>query len=121
LRGLRLRSSMAVPLTARGQVLGALTLVAAASGRTYAPSDLAVAEELGRRAGIAIDNARLYHDRDYIAQTLQRTLLPPRLPDIPGVELEARYFPLPGKGVAGASSNASTTAGGAGGIGPGNG
>ncbi|TMK78543.1 MAG: GAF domain-containing protein [Actinobacteria bacterium] len=82
---LRLRSSMAVPLTARGQVLGALTLVAAESGRTYAPSDLAVAEELGRRAGIAFDNARLYHDRDYIAQTLQRTLLPPSLPDIPGV------------------------------------
>jgi len=110
---LRLRSSMAVPLTARGQVLGALTLVAAESGRTYAPSDLAVAEELGRRAGIAIDNARLYHDRDYIAQTLQRTLLPPSLPDIPGVELEARYFPLPENEVGGDFYDVFDTGGGA--------
>ena len=113
LRGLRLRSLIAVPLTARGQVLGALTLVAAESGRTYAPSDLAVAEELGRRAGIAIDNARLYHDRDYIAQTLQRTLLPPSLPDIPGVEMEARYFPLPENEVGGDFYDVFDTGGGA--------
>jgi signal transduction histidine kinase/CheY-like chemotaxis protein len=53
---------MAVPLAARGRVLGALTFVAAESGRRYGPADLALAEELGRRAGLAVDNARLYRE-----------------------------------------------------------
>ena len=42
-------------------------------------------------ASVAIDNARLYEERSYIARTLQRSLLPPRLPEIPGVETAARY------------------------------
>ena len=42
---------------------------------------------------MAIDNSRLYRQRSRIASTLQRSLLPPDLPDIPGVELAARYFP----------------------------
>ena len=53
-------SAMVVPLIARGEVLGALTLVWAESKKHYDDDDLAVAEELGRRAGIAVDNARLY-------------------------------------------------------------
>jgi len=93
-RGLGLRSSMVVPLAARGRVFGAIAFIAAESGRLYDAQDLELAEELGRRAGVAIDNARLYRERDYVAQTLQRSLLPPRLPDIRGVELEARYYPL---------------------------
>jgi len=60
LRALAYRSGIVVPLIARGEVLGALTLATAESGRTYGRSDLALAEELGRRAGIAVDNARLY-------------------------------------------------------------
>jgi len=60
LRALAYRSGIVVPLIARGDVLGALTLATSESGRTYGPSDLALAEELGRRAGIAVDNARLY-------------------------------------------------------------
>lgn len=54
------RSAMAVPLTARGHTLGALEIVASESGREYTAADLALAEELGRRAAVAIDNARLY-------------------------------------------------------------
>ena len=57
---LQLRSVMIVPLVARGRTLGAITFVAAESGRTYSPIDLAFAEDLARRAAIAIDNAHLY-------------------------------------------------------------
>jgi PAS domain S-box-containing protein len=60
LRELGLRSMMVVPLRARDQVLGAMLLISAESGRTYDESDLVLAEELGVRAGIAIDNARAY-------------------------------------------------------------
>ncbi len=60
LRELGLRSAMTVPVRARDQVLGAMTLISAESGRVYDEQDLALAEELGMRAGIAIDNARAY-------------------------------------------------------------
>jgi len=61
-RELGMRSAMVVPLAARGRTLGALTFVAAESGRRYGAADLAMAEELGRRAGLAVDNARLFQD-----------------------------------------------------------
>jgi serine phosphatase RsbU (regulator of sigma subunit) len=50
-----------------------------------------LAQELARRCATAIDNARLYMDRSYIARTLQQSLLPVELPDIPGVETAARF------------------------------
>jgi PAS domain S-box-containing protein len=62
IRELGLRSAITVPLVARGQPIGALTLVYAESGRRYTAADLALAEEIGRRAGIAVDNARLYRE-----------------------------------------------------------
>jgi signal transduction histidine kinase len=57
---LRLHSFMIVPLVARGRVLGLITLAFSDSGRRYGPAELALAEELARRAALAIDNARLY-------------------------------------------------------------
>jgi PAS domain S-box-containing protein len=60
LLGLQLRSYICVPLIARGRPIGALTLVTAESSRTYTPADVAVAEELGRRAGVAADTAALF-------------------------------------------------------------
>ena len=54
------RSGMTVPLVARGRTLGAITLYYAESDRRYGPDDLALAEELARRAALAVDNARLY-------------------------------------------------------------
>jgi len=60
LRALGPRSAIVVPIRARGATLGAMSLVYAESGRTYDSEDLALAEELGRRAGIAIENARAY-------------------------------------------------------------
>jgi PAS domain S-box-containing protein len=92
-RRLGFRSAMAVPLIARGRTFGAITFVAAESGRRYGPVDLAFAEDLAHRAAQAVDNARLYQDRAHVARTLQQSLLPRRLPDIPGVEIAARYNP----------------------------
>jgi signal transduction histidine kinase/DNA-binding response OmpR family regulator len=60
--GPRVRSAVVLPLTARGRTLGALTLGFGPSGRTHGPADLALAEELASRAGIALDNARLHKD-----------------------------------------------------------
>jgi PAS domain S-box-containing protein len=57
-----LSSAMIVPLSARGRTFGALTFVAAESGRRYRPEDLAQAEDVARRAALAIDNARLHHE-----------------------------------------------------------
>jgi signal transduction histidine kinase len=54
------RSSMCVPLRARGETLGAMTFVCAASGRRYGPSDVALAQDLADRCALALDNARLH-------------------------------------------------------------
>ncbi len=54
------RSFIAVPLMARGETLGALHLIAASSARLYGDDDLDLASDLARRAGLAVDNARLY-------------------------------------------------------------
>lgn len=68
-------SVMLVPLVARGKNIGVVTFVAAESGRKYNERDLALAEELGRRAGVALDNARLYNEvqqaRDQLEIILQ--------------------------------------------------
>ncbi len=59
-RALGLRSSVMVPLAARGRTFGALQLVTAESGRRFTPADVAFAEQLAARAALAVDNARLY-------------------------------------------------------------
>jgi PAS domain S-box-containing protein len=90
-RRLGLRSVILAPLRARGRTFGTLSLANAESGRLFQQADVQLAEELARRAGLAIDNARLYTERSRIAHTLQVKLLPERLPDIPGAVLAARY------------------------------
>ena len=93
LRELEPRSLMSVPLLARGRTVGAMTLVSSRSDRSYDDEDLLLAENLAYRCALAVDNARLYRDRSEIARTLQRSLMPPHLPQIPGVELGAEYLP----------------------------
>jgi PAS domain S-box-containing protein len=90
---LGLRSAMVVPLRSRGRTHGVITLATSLSDRRYGAADLAFAAELARRAATAVDTARLYQDRDQVARTLQRTLLPPTLPDIPFVDIAAIYHP----------------------------
>ncbi|MEN3279334.1 MAG: hypothetical protein V7607_474 [Solirubrobacteraceae bacterium] len=90
-RRLGLRSLVIAALKARGRLFGTLTLANAESGRLFEDADVQLAEELAARAGMAIDNARLYTERTRIAHTLQARLLPERLPDIPGVQVAARY------------------------------
>jgi PAS domain S-box-containing protein len=67
-RELGLQSYMCVPLVARGRVLGVISFVCAESGRRYGPEDLALAEELARRAGTAVENAQLYREVEERAQ-----------------------------------------------------
>jgi PAS domain S-box-containing protein len=66
------RSQIVVPLRARGRVLGALSLTMAESGRRYADTDLDLARDLGLRAGLAVDNARLYEEAQASAAAEQR-------------------------------------------------
>ncbi|HVM11894.1 MAG TPA: GAF domain-containing protein, partial [Actinomycetota bacterium] len=65
LRELGVRSWICIPLSARGRVLGALSLVYAESGRNYTPADLALAKTLAQRASLAVDNALLVSDLEF--------------------------------------------------------
>lgn len=90
---LRVSSVMYIPLVARRRILGVLTMVWAESGKHYSDDDLRLGEDLASRAAFAMDNARLYRERDHAARSLQERLLPKRLPQIPGVDVAARYLP----------------------------
>ena len=82
----------AVPLVARGQRLGTLAV-----GRHYRHrhdgDEVAVLEDVARRAALAIDNARIHDERRKVARTLQASLLPPALPHVDGVGFAAEYVP----------------------------
>jgi PAS domain S-box-containing protein len=67
-RELGFRSYMCVPLVARGRTIGVISFVSAESGRRYGPDDLALAEELARRAATAVENAQLYREVEERAQ-----------------------------------------------------
>ena len=86
-------SLMAVPLLARGRTLGAMTLVSSNPERRYDEEDLELAENLAYQCALAVDNARLYRERNFIARTLQRSILP-TLPEARGLELGAEYLPM---------------------------
>ncbi|MCB9078162.1 MAG: PAS domain-containing protein [Anaerolineaceae bacterium] len=72
LRTLQVTSAMVVPLKARGDTLGVMTFIYAESGRHYTEADVTLAEELGRRAGLAIENARLYSAEHDARRTAER-------------------------------------------------
>jgi PAS domain S-box-containing protein len=93
LRALGMRAVMIVPMVAAGGVIGTISFVSAESGRTFSAADLRLAEELGRRAGTAVENSRLYTERSRIARTLQAGLLPGALPEVPGFALASLYRP----------------------------
>ncbi|MFE2762895.1 SpoIIE family protein phosphatase [Streptomyces halstedii] len=82
--------TVVLPLVARNRVIGMLTL-GKPSDEHFRQEILELAEDLSRRAALALDNARLYSERVAISQSLQRSLLPPGLPDVPNVEIEVIY------------------------------
>ncbi|MFF7215221.1 SpoIIE family protein phosphatase [Streptomyces sp. NPDC008238] len=86
-------SCMAVPLIARGEVLGVLGLSRARTDTSFDEDDLTLACELAARAAVCIDNARWYQQVRDTAETLQRSLLPEPQPFHPGLEVAARYRP----------------------------
>jgi serine phosphatase RsbU (regulator of sigma subunit) len=90
---LALRSSICVALTKRGRVLGAMQFVMSSSSRRYTIDDVALARTVADRIASSIENVRLHEQQRVIAHTLQKSLLPPALPDIPGVEIAVRYWP----------------------------
>ncbi len=100
LRELGIRSAMIVPLRARGRVFGAITFVASSLDRRYDTADVELAEDLARRAALAVDNAMLFHREHEAAVILQRSLLPDSVPtQHEGIEFDVRYRPA-GPGIA---------------------
>jgi PAS domain-containing protein len=93
LRQIGLSSILTVPLDAGGRRLGAMLLVRGDPQRPFAPADVALAEELAGRAATAVLNAILYTQHAEIAATLQRGILPPPMPWIPGWSAAALYHP----------------------------
>jgi PAS domain S-box-containing protein len=91
-------SAAVVPLIARGRTIGALSFLHAFGDLRYDPDDLEFLTELGDRAAMALDNARLYKERDRIAKSLQRGLRPPHPAEIPGLEISV-VFEAAGEGV----------------------
>ncbi|MGH8881996.1 MAG: PP2C family protein-serine/threonine phosphatase, partial [Stackebrandtia sp.] len=81
-----------VPLSARGTILGALS-VGRPADRPHSPDDITVLEDAARRAALAIDNARIHSDRQQIAQAFQNALLPSALPKATGMTFAAEYVP----------------------------
>jgi serine phosphatase RsbU (regulator of sigma subunit) len=93
LRQVGMRSVAIVPIRGSSRTLGTLTLVQAESERQLTADDVVLAEQIAGRAGVAIENAQLYRERSRIADTLQRSLLPETLAEVPGYETASLYRP----------------------------
>jgi serine phosphatase RsbU (regulator of sigma subunit) len=96
-----LTSVITVPLLTKRRVVGAMQFISAESGRRYNEHDVALAEAVAGRLAEPLDSAWLNDQHRSIAVTLQRALLPPRLPRVPGVDIAARYWPAGGAEVGG--------------------
>ncbi|MFJ9150862.1 SpoIIE family protein phosphatase [Streptomyces sp. NPDC102270] len=86
-------SLIAVPLVARGVVLGVVTFYRAQGSAPFGDDDRSLAQELATRAALSIDNARRYTRERSMVLALQRSLLPHGLPDQDAVEVAHRYLP----------------------------
>jgi PAS domain S-box-containing protein len=93
IRAVGLHSGLVVPMRIGDRTLGAITLITSESRRSLDEFDLQLAEQVAARAAVAIENSRLYSQRSSIARTLQQSLLPEQLPDVPGFELASVYLP----------------------------
>jgi PAS domain S-box-containing protein len=86
-----------VPMATPDRDVGQMALSMASSGRRFSDDDLELAHELARRAASATENARLYSQLEHVATTLQRSLLPPELPQVPGWGFRSLYLPAGGE------------------------
>jgi PAS domain S-box-containing protein len=93
LRELGMRSVLIVAIRTPARVLGTMSLVSAESGRRFTEDDARFVEQLADRAAVAVENARLYEAQARNAGTLQRSLLPETVPEIPGWQVAALYRP----------------------------
>ncbi len=91
-------SAAVVALVARGRKIGGLSFLHVKANVPYEEDELEFLGELGDRAALAIDNARLYQERDAIARNLQRGLRPPRPVRVPGLESSV-IFEAAGRGI----------------------
>ncbi|MFI5890907.1 SpoIIE family protein phosphatase [Actinoplanes sp. NPDC051513] len=89
-----LGSYLVAPITAPvgRRIVGVVILVNGAERGPFGEAEEQTAVEIGRRAGLAVDNSRLYGRQRHVAEVLQHSMLP-QLPEIPGIELHARYLP----------------------------
>lgn len=89
-----IRSAAIAPIRSTREVLGALTLGRARQPVDFTTVDLPLIEDIARRAGLALDNARLYQRQRKVAETMQNHLLP-QMPHVPGLQMTVRYLPAP--------------------------
>ena len=90
---MRPRSAIGMPLLAGQDTLGVIALYRGAGRPKFTETDVSVAEELGRRLATGLANTDTFAREHAIAETLQRSLLPDALPEIPGLDLAVRYLP----------------------------
>jgi GAF domain-containing protein len=86
-------SALVLPLSVRGRVLGAVLMSRRPERGIIDDVDFLMARQLAAQAGLGVDNAYLYQTQAVIADALQRSMLPARLPEPAGVELAHRYVP----------------------------
>ncbi|MEO3830089.1 SpoIIE family protein phosphatase [Actinomadura sp. B10D3] len=87
------RTLLIAPLIARGRVLGTFKLLRRPDRPGFDELDLAMVDEIARRAALCIDNGRLYRREVHVAEELQRSMLPDVPPDVAGARVRYRYRP----------------------------
>ncbi|MFH8974858.1 SpoIIE family protein phosphatase [Streptomyces sp. NPDC017890] len=85
-------SAVVVPLRTRQRSYGMLTVAREGDHPAHTEGEVALLADIGRRVGLLLDNARLYHEQQNVAETMQRQLLTP-LPQVDHVRMAARYWP----------------------------
>jgi serine phosphatase RsbU (regulator of sigma subunit)/anti-sigma regulatory factor (Ser/Thr protein kinase) len=91
MRKMKYRSKIVVPVVAHGGIFGALTFVRTSISEPFDIADMQAAEELGRRAGLAVANAKQYSREQHVAETLQRAFLNDELPSTDTLQFNAIY------------------------------
>lgn len=93
MRRMNYRSKIIVPVSLAGRIYGALTFVRTRDSEPFDQRDVQFAEEIGRRAGLAVGNAKQFHREQHAATTMQEAFLVQSFPDRPGLTFNALYRP----------------------------